>query len=170
MRYRNTTKVDSYCLHDRRMLHPGQYSSDVKTLYKVLEDVLSTDRSLGLQLTDKELEMMQQILDRHVKLCGFDVSEIREAIDDPGGLKKQALKVAAERSEKMKAYREFVREDKAFEAMVRGETADEKIEQAKNEGRLDVTAMNVQIGQKPKNLREAMALNAKLDIVRKAVQ
>lgn len=168
MRYRNTTKTPAYCLHDRRMLSPGQFSADVKTLYNALEDILTKDKSLGLQLTDKEMSMMQQVIDRHIKLQGFDVSEVQEAIDDPGGLKKRALQEAAKRSRKMAEYRQFVREDRAFEAMVKGETSQDKIEAIKKAGTLDVSAMNVTVGQKPKNLREAMALNAKLDLMREA--
>lgn len=170
MRYRNTTKVPAYCQHARRMLGPGQFSQDVPSLYNALRDALDVDRSLGLQLTDKEMEAMQLLLDRHVRLAGFDIAEVQEAIDDPGGLKRMALKRAAERSERMAEYRQFVREDKAFEAMVKGETAPEKVEESRSTGQLDVSAMDVRIGQKPRNLREAMALNAKLDIMRKAAQ
>lgn len=167
MRYRNTTKTPAYCQHARRMLGPGQFSQDVPSLYNALKDALETDRSLGLQLTDAEMDAMQRLLDKHIRLSGFDVSEIQEAIDDPGGLKKMALKRAAERAEKMAEYRKFVREDKEFEAMVKGETSPEKIEEARNLGQINVSAMDVRIGQKPKNLREAMALNAKLDLMRK---
>ena len=167
MRYRNTTKTPAYCQHARRMLGPGQFSQDVQSLYNALKDALETDRSLGLQLTDAEMDAMQRLLDKHIRLSGFDVSEVQEAIDDPGGLKKMALKRAAERAEKMAEYRKFVREDKEFEAMVKGETAPEKIEEARNLGQINVSAMDVKIGQKPKNLREAMALNAKLDLMRK---
>jgi hypothetical protein len=93
--------------------------------------------------------------------------QIKEAIDDPDHSKAKALKEAAERSEKLKEYHRVVSENKAFERMVNAETADERREEVRNAGRFDIAAMQVTVGQKPKNLREAMALNAKIDIVKK---
>ena len=167
MRYRNTTVADKYCSRAKRMLKPGQFSHDLTELRELLSKVASEERSFALELSDADLAAMDALLARHFKALQFDQSEIQEALDDPGGLRKMALKEAAERSEKMKEYREFVREDKAFESMVRGETSEERIEEVRNRGRIDVSAMNVKIGDRPKNLREAMALNAKLDLARK---
>lgn len=167
MRYRNTTKTPSYCAHARRTLGPGEWSQELPDLLDALGSLLRSDRSLGLRLTDAELSAMQELLDRHVRTVGFDPETIRDALDDPDGLKAAAVKAAAERSERMKAYRDYVREDKAFEAMVHGETTKEKVEAARNAGRIDVASMQVKIGDKPKNIREAMALNAKMDLARK---
>lgn len=169
MRFQNQTKIPKYCLHARRTLSPGDKSADLPMLSAVLTEVLGNDQKLGLILSDKELSQLSQLLDRHAAACKFDIKEIQAAIDDPGGMKAKAAKEAAERSEKLKEYHEYVSANREFEKMVAGETSMEKINEVRNAGRFDIAAMNVTIGQKPKNLREAMALNAKLDIMRKMV-
>ena len=168
MRYINTTPAGKYCSHARRMLGPAQRSPELPDLLNTLKSVLDTDKWLALELSSEELSRLDELLSRHFSAIRFDRSEVQKAIDDPGGLKDMALKEAAERSRKMKEYRDFVRADKEFEAMVAGETAEEKIEEVRRSGRLDVSAMDVKPGTKPRNLREAMALNAKLDLAREA--
>lgn len=168
MRFQNQTKIPKYCYHARRMLAQGAVTSDLPVLSMVLTDVLSKDKNLGLLLSDKDLALLGQLIDRHVAASKFDIAELKDVLADPDGSKAKALKEAAERSEKLKEYHAFVQENREFEKMVSGETSKEKMDEVRNAGRFDIAAMQVTIGQKPKNLREAMALNAKIDLMRKA--
>lgn len=167
MKFRNTTALPKYSYHAKKTLQPGASTADLPVFSMVVRDILSKDSGLAMYLSETDIDLIQQLVDRHIKALHFDPAEIKEAIDDPDHSKAKALKEAAERSEKLKEYHRVVSENKAFERMVNAETADERREAVKNAGRFDIAAMQVTVGQKPKNLREAMALNAKIDIVKK---
>ena len=168
MRYRNTKRIPKYCLHARRTLQVAQTSAELPMLRMVLKDLYDTDKELDIILTDEEIKLMQSLLDRHVAALGFNLSDLDDVLADPDHSKSKALKAAAEKSEKMKEYHKRISENKEFEKMVRGETSEKKREAVRNAGSFDIMAMDVTLGQKPKNLREAMALNAKMDVIRKA--
>ena len=167
MKFINSSKLPKYSYHAKKTLPPGASTADLPVFSMVIRDLLSKDMSLNMVLSKEDLDLIQKLIERHVAALHFDPKDIQDAIDDPDHSKSQALKEAAERAEKIKEYKAFVKENKEFEKMVKAETATERREAIKNAGRFDIAAMQVTVGQKPKNLREAMALNAKIDVLRK---
>lgn len=168
MRYVNDTDEPRYCMHSRHMLGTLERTPELDCLSKALEDVLDNDSRLDILLSGRDIDLLGRLIDRHARTLGFDSSELRAVLDDPDGTKALRLRKAAEKSEQMRKYHEEVSRNKEFERMVKGETSEEMRENVRNAGRLDVSSMDVQIGSKPRNIREAMALNAKLDVLRKA--